>query len=246
MFLRPFALISFFAGSIGSFGPGVYGPARHFAPSGECGPEGLTPAVATKVIQDAFSGAFEISSQRKRSADGFVMQSVTPSFETLDLNGDGRSDLVVVARYTGSHHWREGKMPFNFGTPNFGREQPDDRSIVWARSVSSSGESIDRQGSQGALFLLIIFGGRGGCWQESGEKDRFALANAMPFLDLKLTSYQGRLRQTEAGDSGPVPAPKLKGEAILFASAKTSDGQLIFWTGKWFNWYPASGVDGSN
>src|SRR3954447_22480077 len=107
--LRPLFLISFFAGGIGSVGAGVHWPVRHFVPPGECGPEAVTAAVATKVVQDAFSGDFEISTQRKRSTDGFMMQSITPSWETLDVNGDDRPDLVAVARYTGRTRCREGE-----------------------------------------------------------------------------------------------------------------------------------------
>ena len=190
-----------------------------------------------EVIRGAFNETFVLARDQVRyGRDGPRVFSVGPPFIVLDVNGDGAPDLAAVGRYIRPKDWSPEAVSFNFGTPDYGQKVPDTRCVLLSGAVV--GNKIAEFASTRQLFLLIILGGQTHCWQESSPTGRCALANVVPFANTLLSIYRGKVRPASAGDGKIMPPPRLSGDAVLLKSDSGRDQQIIYWTGKWFNWYP--------
>jgi hypothetical protein len=215
--------------------PGGIGSMRAQEPK-TCWPENLTPPDLAGIVNGAFGGVFQPAKERSRgSGPRRITKSVVPGYVILDLNGDGRPDLVVTAAYA-DEATGDTRIRFNFGSVGAGSEAVGRKYMVAAGSPV--GTAISDQASVGQLFLLVVLGTSDDCWRTSDPEARFAIANAINFENIKISRYKGRIEAATAGDSGLLAPPKLKGDALLLESEDGRDDKLLYWTGAWFNWYP--------
>lgn len=161
-------------------------------------------------------------------------RGITNDFVIGDFNGDGIMDITV------SVHPRNGLdkadhtiLPFQFYKPNAFEECKFDMS-----DLARYQESFIRFPDEG--MIVILHGSTLSGWEKIDKHNKHLLVDGWSLLPKTMKLFNGKLKSEQIGDAPLAVPPKLIGDAVWLLNHDTDEGDIIYWNGQSYSWYPTS------
>jgi len=178
-------------------------------------------------VEQEFGGIFTVTGASEQLR-------ISPVFVTGDFNGDGTTDLVVLAtprtdqikaHLAKDPHWSIPTLTITkVLSPAVTARQAKEAQI----SMADFGQNFK---DAAVLLILHDFG------KPAAAGSRYALVDFCNSRDLSMTVSRKPLKSTSAGDSGVIAAPRLKSDTLRFLDKK-NEGTAVYWDGARYLWYP--------